>query len=168
PSTDLPSEPDSASDSQTFLPELTGETPEPATSFLDSQPHDRPFRPLALLRSLFSDRLELLVSTLRHLEEAEKERKALVDRGLEEIDERIEACEEALSLFRRERVLNNLEQRRHLERHLMELKRQRRQELVWSWRDLIWLKREIANLQRQVAALQGRVDETSNADQQVG
>lgn len=165
---ELPSEVDGRPDHEISLPDLAGDAAEPADSILDYKPHERMFRPLALLRSLFSDRLELLTSTLRHLQQAEKERKAMVDQALREIDERIAACEEVLALFRRERVLNNIEHRRHLERHLMELKRQRRQELVWSWRDLIWLKREIANLQRKIAALKGRVDEASNADQQVG
>lgn len=166
-STELPSEVDGQFDREISLPDLAGDAAEPPDSILDSKLHERAFRPLALLRSLFSDRLELLASTLRQLQEAEKERKALVGQALREIDERIAACEQALALFRRERVLNNIEQRRHLERHLMELKRQRRQELVWSWRDLIWLKREIANLQRQIAALRGRGDDASKADQQV-
>jgi len=69
---------------------------------------------------------------------------------LEDIDSCIAECETYLELFRRKRIPNNLERRRQLERQLMELRRQRRQEAVMSWRDLFSLKREIRALKREI------------------
>ncbi|GAH70794.1 unnamed protein product, partial [marine sediment metagenome] len=50
------------------------------------------------------------------------------------------------------------------ERPLLELKRQRRQEAVMSWRDLVSLKREIRALKREIDPLGRTVSSTPNRD----
>ena len=112
-------------------------------------------RPLATLRSLFSDRLELLQASLRELEAAERERRQLTNSALEDIDSTIADCDSHLAVFRSHRGINDLERRKHLERQLLELKRQRRHESLLSWRDLLALRREIKSLQREIASVAG-------------
>ena len=116
---------------------------------------------LAILGSLFADRLGILQAALRELETAEEERRSLGGSALEDIDSRIRECENALRVFRRERALNDLERRKHLERQLLELKRQRHHEAVLSWRDVLSLRRETMTLQREIASVTGTV---SSAD----
>ena len=132
-----------------------------AVDFASREPRDTDrkdhFKPLSLLRTLFADRLDLLRTSLDELERAESERSRLTNSALDDIDSRIAECESALAVLRGERILNDIERRKHLERHLLELKRQRHQEAVLSWRDLLSLRREIASLQREVASVTGTV-----------
>jgi len=113
--------------------------------------HDRP-KPLSVLASLFSDRMDFLRAALDELKRAEQDRHAMTREALEDIDSMIEYCERTLRLYRQQ-PLNDFERRRHLERQLADLKRQRRQEQVMSWRDLLSLRSEIRRLQREVASI---------------
>ena len=70
------------------------------------------------------------------------------------------SCERTLRLYR-EQPLNDFERRRHLERQLADLKRQRRQEQVMSWRDLLNLRSEIRRLQREVASIAAALPQPS-------
>ena len=70
---------------------------------------------------------------------------------LEELDHEIEECEGSLAIL--QGMLNDPEKRRHLERRLFELKRERRREALLSWRDLVWLRGEIRKLQRELDSL---------------
>jgi hypothetical protein len=108
-------------------------------------------RPLRLLQSLFTDRLSFLQKALDELERAKKDREQLAQYALKELDPEIQECEVSLSALKA--AMNNTERRRDLERRLFELKRQRRREVLTSWRDLVWLKAEIRKLQREIDAL---------------
>ncbi len=161
PSLSLP--PDSVEESA--IPDLSHpledwsplEAPDRRPTERDGEPR---FRPLQLMRSLFSDRLDLLNATLRELEAARDQRKKMTAAALEDIDSDIEECDRSLSLLKGHMVLNDFEKRRHLERQLLELKRQRRQETVMSWRDLLALGREIRALRREIDSL-GRTKDTA-------
>jgi len=121
---------------------------------------ERPLRPLHLLQSLFTDRLDFLQRALDELESAKKERQQFVRYALEELDPEIQECELALS--RVVDVLNGRDRRRDLERRLFELKRERRREALLSWRDLVWLKSEIRKLQREIDAIGRTAKSTEN------
>ena len=112
-------------------------------------PDERAFRPLKILNSLFSDRLDFLNRALEELENARNEREKLTHNGLGELDSQIKDCEHYLSIT----LINYPEQKRHLERKLMELKHERRREKLLNWRDLVWLRGEIRKLQRQIETL---------------
>jgi len=134
----------------------------------DGQPRDSideaSFRPLRLLRSLFSDRLDLLNATLRELEVARNHREKMTAAALEDIDSHIEECDRSLGLLKGHKVLDDFEKRRHLERQLLELNRQRRQEAVLSWRDLLALDREIRALRREIDSLGRTRDAAENRE----
>ncbi len=112
---------------------------------------EKPFRPLRLLRSLFTDRLNFLQRALDELEADKKAREHLIQRSLDELDPVIQDCE--LSLSELKASMNNSERRHNLERRLFELKRERRHEALMSWRDLVWLRGEIRKLQREIDAI---------------
>jgi len=112
---------------------------------------ERPLRPLRLLQSLFTDRLNFLQRALDELDAAKKERQRLIKYALDELDPEIQDCEVSLSAMKA--ALNNSERRHNLERRLFELKRERRREALMSWRDLVWLKGEIRKLQREIDAI---------------
>ena len=107
--------------------------------------------PLRLLNSLFSDRLSLLRNAMDELDSATKEREQLTAKALAELYEEIDKCE--LKLYTLEQGLNDFEKRRHLERRLFELKREKRRECLLSWRDLVWLRKETRKLQREIDVL---------------
>ena len=146
----------------TDFPDLIGEAtpshwslPRPTTSN-DKQA----FRPLHLLRSLFSDRLNFLQRALDELELAKQQRQYLTRDAMEDLDSHIRECEHRLSLV----LLNHPDEKRHLERRLLELKRERRRENLLSWRDLVWLKGEISKLQRETDSLGGTSKSTENRE----
>ena len=118
------------------------------------------FRPLQLLNTLFSDRLDFLNRALEELEYAQREREKLTRNGLEDLDSEIEDCEHSLSMT----LLNHPEQQRHLERKLMELKRGRHREKLHTWKDLVWLRGEIRTLQRQIESLNRTAKSAENRD----
>lgn len=122
----------------------------------------RPLRPLRLLQSLFADRLSFLQRALDELESAKKERQHLMQYALEELDPEIQDCELSLSTLKS--GLNDPENRKHLERRLSDLKRERRREALLSWRDLVWLKGEIRKLQREIDALGSTAASAENRD----
>ena len=124
--------------------------PEPLRLDHESRP-----RPLATLESLFADRIDLLQASLRELKTAEDDRIHLTGSALEDIDSGIADCDARLGVFRRDQALNDFERRKHLERQLLDLKRQRRQEAVLSWRDLLALRGEIRKLQLEVSSIAG-------------
>jgi hypothetical protein len=97
--------------------------------------------------------LDLLNSALAEMEGARERREQLTEAALRDIDYRIQECEYAVATLRSEKALNNFDRRKHLERQLVELKRQRRHEAVMSWRDLVALDREIRALTREVDSL---------------
>lgn len=126
---------------------------------------DQPgFRLLKLLRSLFSDRLDLLNETVRELRTARDQREGMTSHALEDIDSHIEECDRSLAILRGNKVLNDFEKRRHIERQLLELKRQRRQEALLSWRDLLALSREIRALKRDIGSLGKTQDAAENQE----
>ena len=137
---------------------------EPSGGFFPQQTplfdEESSIRPLKLLNSLFSDRLDFLNRALEELEKAHDEREKMTRNGLEELDSGIKECEHSLSLT----LINHPEQKRHLERKLMELKNERRREKLLSWRDLIWLKGEIRKLQRQIDSLKGTAKSAENRE----
>jgi len=139
----------------------------PPSDWQESEPllrdGDPAFRPLRLLRSLFADRLDLLNSALAELEGARERREQLTEAALRDIDYRIQECDRAIATLKREKALNNFDKRKHLERQLVELKRQRRQEAVTNWRDLVALDREIRALTREVDSL-GRTAATAKEE----
>jgi len=87
------------------------------------------------------------------LEDAGQKRERLTGAALEDIDSHIRDCDWAIALLKDNKLLNDFDRRKHLERQLLELKRQRRQEAVMSWRDLVSLKREIRALKREIDSL---------------
>jgi len=117
------------------------------------------FRPYHLVQSLFADRLNFLQRALDELESAKKERQQLVKDALDELDSEISQCDRSIATLKA--AFNNTEQQRHIERKLLELKRDRRREALLSWRDLVWLKGEIRKLQREIDTI-GR---TSNSNE---
>jgi len=121
-------------------------------------------RPLHLLQSLFADRLDFLQTALRELQDAGQEREQLTAKALEDIDSHIRHCDRAIALLRDNKLLNDFDRRKQLERQLLELKRQRRQEAVMSWRDLLSLKREIRALKREIDSLHRTVNSTKNRE----
>jgi len=137
------------------FPDFIGD-PTPVDS-LPSKPttsNEQPgLRPLRLLQSLFAGRLDFLYAALRELEDAGRKRAHLTAAALEDIDFHIKDCDIALTILKGNTALNDLDRRKHLERQLLELKRQRRQEAVMSWRDLLSLKREIRALKREIDSL---------------
>ena len=148
------------------FPDLIGD-PTPA-DWLPSKPitsNEQPgLRPLRLLQSLFADRLDFLYAALRELEDAGHKRERLTAAALEDIDSHIRDCDSALALLKDNKLLNNFDRRKHLERQLLELKRQRRQEAVMSWRDLVSLKREIRALKREIDSLGRTAGSTRNRE----
>jgi len=148
------------------FPDLIGD-PTPADS-LPSKPissNEEPsLRPLRLLQSLFADRLDLLQAALRELQDAGQEREQLTAKALEDIDSHIDDCDRAIALLRDNKLLNDFDHRKQLERQLLELKRQRRQEAVMSWRDLLSLKRETRALKREIDSLGRTVSSTKNRE----
>jgi hypothetical protein len=127
--------------------------PTPFDDWLPSRPiapdRQHSLRPLHLLNSLFSDRLNFLQRALQELYDAEYERERLTQNALDDLDSEIRECEHSLSLG----VLIDPDQKRHLQRRLFELKTQRRREALLNWRDLVWLRGEIRKLQREIDAL---------------
>jgi len=119
-------------------------------------------RPLRLLHSLFSERLNFLQQALDELEAAKKERQKLTRYALEELDPEIRECENSLSMLNA--VLNDPERRRQLERRLFDLKRDRRRESLLNWRDLVWLRGEIRKLQREIDTFGKTVESAENRD----
>ena len=148
------------------FPDLIGD-PTPADS-LPSRPmisnEQAGLRPLRLLQSLFADRLDFLYAALRELEDAEHKREGLTGAALEDIDSHMKECDIALTILRGNKALNDLDRRKHLDRQLLELKRQRRQEAVMSWRDLLSLKREIRALKREIDSLGRTANSTENRE----
>lgn len=148
------------------LPDLIGDPapldwlpPKPITS------NEGPgLRPLRLLQSLFADRLDFLQAALRELQEAGQERERLTLAALEDIDSHINDCDRAIALLRDNKLLNDFDRRKQLERQLLELKRQRRQEAVMSWRDLLSLKREIRALKREIDSVGRTATSTKNRE----
>jgi hypothetical protein len=61
-------------------------------------------------------------------------------------------------------MFNHSGQRRHLQRILLELKRERRREALLSWADLLRLKNEIRKLQREIDAIGKTAKSTENRD----
>jgi len=121
---------------------------------------ERSFRPLHLLRTLFSDRLDFLHRALEELESSMTEREELTREALEELDMEIRDCDRYLALI--QGLLNDPERRRNLERRLFELKRERRREALLSWRDIVWLRGEIRKLRREIEAQERTVGSTVN------
>ncbi len=115
-------------------------------------------RPLHLLNSLFTERLNFLQCALEELRDAQHDRERLTDKAFEELDSEIQECEHSLSLT----LLIDPEQKRHLQRRLLELKRERRREALLSWRDLVWLRGEIRKLQREIDTLGRTAKSTKN------
>ena len=148
------------------FPDLIGD-PTPADS-LPSKPissnDEHGLRPLHLLQSLFADRLDFLQAALRELQDAGQERERLTAAALEDIDSHIKDCDIALTILKGNTALNDVDRRRHLDRQLLELKRQRRQEAVMSWRDLLSLKREIRALKREIDSLGRTAGSTRNRE----
>jgi len=126
---------------------ISFEDPFPSQANLSDREHS--LRPLELLNSLFSDRLDFLNRALEELENARNEREKLTHNGLEELDSGIKVCEHSLSLA----LLNAPDEKRHLERKLMELKQERRREKLLNWRDMVWLRGEIRKLRREIETL---------------
>jgi len=122
---------------------------------------DSSFRPLRLLHSLFSARLSFLQRALEELEADRTERQHLTREALEELDSDVRECEHALS----SPGLLHPERKRDLERRLLELKRERRREMLLSWRDLAWLRGEIRKLQREIEALRSTPTRKEDAAQ---
>lgn len=120
--------------------------------------------PLSVLSNLFSDRLDFLHAALRELEQEKSRREGLAAQAFEDIDSHIRDCDRAIALLRDNKLLNDFDRRRHLERQLLELKRQRRQEAIMSWRDLVSLKREIRALKREIDSLGKAISSTPNRD----
>jgi DNA repair exonuclease SbcCD ATPase subunit len=123
---------------------------------------ERGLRPLHLLQSLFSDHLSFLQSALDELESPKKERQRLVRYALNEVDSDIQDADVSLSTLKA--ALNYTERRRHLERRLFELKRERRREALLNWRDLIWLKGEIRKLQSEIDTLNRTAGSAENQE----
>lgn len=120
------------------------------------------FRPLHLLNSLFADRLDLLQRALHELESAKDEREKMLRNALDELDSEIRQCELSMSTLLD--MFNHTGQRRHLQRMLVELKRERRREALLSWADLLRLKNEIRKLQREIDALNRTAKSAENRD----
>lgn len=136
--------------------------PVPSEEWLSSRPitsgERRPLHPLHLLNSLFTDRLNFLQRALEELQGAQHDREQLTQDALEALDPEIRECEHSLSLA----LLMEPGQKRHLQRRLLELKRERRRERLLSWRDLVWLRGEIRKLQREIDTL-GRTARTAES-----
>lgn len=113
--------------------------------------HESSFRPLRLLRSLFSDRLNFLERALGEFESAKDDRETLTRKALCELDHDIKRCESTLAAL--PHGVGDPERRRNLERQLIELRRDRRRESLLSWRDIVWLKGEIRKIKREIDAL---------------
>jgi len=148
------------------FPDLIGDPAPP--DWLRPQPitskEEPSLRPLRLLQSLFADRLDFLQAALRELQDAGQEREQLTAAALEDIDSHIKDCDIALTIPKGNTALNDLDRRKQLERQLLELKRQRRQEAVMSWRDLLSLKREIHALKREIDSLGRTANSTENRE----
>ena len=148
------------------FPDLIGD-PAPA-DWLPSRPttsnEQAGLRPLRLLQSLFADRLDFLQAALHELQDAGQEREQLTAKALEDIDSHIRDCDQAIALLRDNKLLNDFDRRKQLERQLLELKRQRRQEAVMSWRDLLSLKRETRTLKREIDSLGRTTNSTENRE----
>ena len=134
------------------------EDPLPEVPFSPSSGGSPPageFRPLAQLGSLFADRLDFLHRALEELEGAREERQTLTQTALDDLAEQIEGARWMLHEVSPPGAVNDPEghRRRHLERHLADLKRQRRQEQVLGWRDRIGLAEQIRRLQREIESL---------------
>jgi len=71
---------------------------------------------------------------------------------LEDIDSEIREREHRFSLV----LINLPDEKRYLERRLLDLKRERRRETLLSWRDLVWLRSEIAALGRTAKSAENR------------
>lgn len=123
---------------------------------------DRTLRPLRLLNSLFTDRLNLLQRALEGLEVAKQDRSALTTDALEDLDIDIAECERNLTTL--QGLAYDPERRHQVERKLFDLKRERRRERLLSWRDLVWLKGEIRKLQHQIEALGRTARPTENQE----
>jgi len=149
---------------QTFedSPDLAGDASYP--DWFQSRPiasnDERSFSPLHLLRSLFSDRLDFLQRALEELEVSKQEREELTCEALDELDREIRECERYLALI--QGALNDPERRRHLERRLFELKRERRRESLLSWKDLVLLRSDIRKLKREIEAQERTAGSTEN------
>ena len=89
-----------------------------------------------------------LQRALDELEGSRQDRRKLTRDALAELDADIAQCERYLAVI--QGFLNDPERRRHLERRLSDLKRERRKETLMNWRDLVWLKAEIRTLQRDI------------------
>jgi hypothetical protein len=123
---------------------------------------ERNLRPLHLLNSLFADRLDFLQRALDELESAKNEREKMLQNAFDELDSEIRQCELGLSTLLD--MFNHTGQRRHLQRILLELKRERRRETLLSWADLLRLKSEIRKLQREIDSLGKTAKSTENQD----
>jgi hypothetical protein len=145
-----------------------GHEPDPNGSRHDEDPFGEPFfddfpqggdfnrtpnssGPLHLLNSLFSERLSLLQNAMDEIDSATKEREQLTAKALTELYEEIDKCE--LRLYTLEQGHNDFEKRRHLERRLFELKREKRRECLLSWRDLVLLRKETRKLRHEIDVL---------------
>jgi hypothetical protein len=124
------------------------------------------FRPLRLLDSLFSDRMGFLQRALEELKAARNEREQIMRHDLVELDSEISQCDRSITTLKA--AFNNTEQQRHIERKLLELKRDRRRETLLSWRDLIWLRAEIRKLQREIETLGKTTASAGNRDAPTG
>jgi hypothetical protein len=123
--------------------------------WFDSRPivsiEEKSFRPLSLLQSLFSDRLSFLQRSLEEIEMSRKERECLTETALSELDRDIEECERYLDVLRG--ILNKREVRQHLERKLMDLKRERRHVKLSNWKDILFLKAQAQKLERELDSI---------------
>jgi hypothetical protein len=132
-----------------------------ATKPLPSNDENR-LRPLHLLNSLFADRLDFLQRALDELESAKSDREKILQNALDELDSEIRRCELSISTLLD--MFNHTGQKRHLQRILLELKRERRRETLLSWADLMQLKSEIRKLQREIDALNKTAKSAENRD----
>lgn len=123
---------------------------------------EKGLRPLHLLNSLFADRLDFLQRALDELESAKNEREKMLQNALDELDSEIRHCELSMSTLLD--MFNHSGQRHHLQRILLELKRERRREALLSWADLLRLKGEIRKLQREIDSLGKTTKPTENRD----
>ena len=121
---------------------------------------EKGLRPLHLLNSLFADRLDFLQRALDELESAKSDREKMVRNALDELDSEIRQCELSLSTLLD--MFNHTGQKRHIQRMLLELKRERRREALLSWADLLRLKSEIRKLQREIDSLGKTTKSTEN------
>jgi len=150
------------------FPDLAGDASSPDLS--PPKPvisnEEQAFRPLRILQSLFADRLDFLQRALDELETSKDERQVLTRYALEDLDSEIRECDRSLGVLLCETALDNPDERHHLERRLLDLKRERRREALLSWRDLVWLKGEIRKLQREIDSLGRTARSAQNGETQ--